>query len=351
MHVHTDHKNLTYANLTSQRVIHWRLYIEEFHPIFHHISGVSNTLADALSRLPPDRRQSDDPSTESLATEEITNPATVFCISNIQSVEQPQQQLDIYRSNNDITHEAEPNDGPTASFMNLPLVNHEHPFLLDYSYIKDEQDQDADLQQSFEPNNKLINIQMSADTELICYLSAPEAEPKIYIPDSMLEPLVRWYHEVLNHPGMNRLFDSINAHMYNRKLRTTCNSVVSTCDTCQRYKLPGRGYGETPPRTALVAPWHEVAVDLVGPWKIKVPGYDDPVTFNALTVIDTVTNLTELIHLPRKTSRHVAIAFQNALLTRYPRPIHVIYDQGGRHAGARAERAGERQAVVRLHRL
>ena len=45
-------------------------------------------------------------------------------------------------------------------------------------------------------------------------------------------------------------------------------------------------------------PFSEVAVDLIGPWKIKVRGrlYE----FNALTCIDTVTNLVELAQINRK---------------------------------------------------
>ena len=52
LHIHTDHRNLTFTNLTSQRVLCWRLYIEEFTPTFHFIQGTDNTIADALSRLP-----------------------------------------------------------------------------------------------------------------------------------------------------------------------------------------------------------------------------------------------------------------------------------------------------------
>jgi hypothetical protein len=52
IHVHTDHKNLTYTNLNTQCILHLCLYIEEYHPHFHYIKGSNKVLADFFSWAP-----------------------------------------------------------------------------------------------------------------------------------------------------------------------------------------------------------------------------------------------------------------------------------------------------------
>ena len=52
--VYTDHQNLTHklTSFTTQRVLRWRLLLEEFRPTFRYKQGVTNFIADALSRVP-----------------------------------------------------------------------------------------------------------------------------------------------------------------------------------------------------------------------------------------------------------------------------------------------------------
>ena len=49
--VFTDHKNLTFKNFNTERVMRWRLILEEYGPELRYIKGENNVVADALSRL------------------------------------------------------------------------------------------------------------------------------------------------------------------------------------------------------------------------------------------------------------------------------------------------------------
>jgi len=49
--VFTDHKNLVYKHFNTERVMRWRLLLEEFGPQLTHIKGANNIVADALSWL------------------------------------------------------------------------------------------------------------------------------------------------------------------------------------------------------------------------------------------------------------------------------------------------------------
>ena len=77
-------------------------------------------------------------------------------------------------------------------------------------------------------------------------------------------------------------------------------------------------------------------MDLIGPWKVKVSGR--VVEFNALTCIDTASNLVELIRIDDKLSPHVTRKFEQAWLARYPLPKCCIHDMGGKFVGGSFQR-------------
>ena len=55
--IYTDHENLTCKNFNTDRVLQWRLILEEYGPDMKYIQGEENIAADELSQLPNNGNQ------------------------------------------------------------------------------------------------------------------------------------------------------------------------------------------------------------------------------------------------------------------------------------------------------
>eukprot|EP00804_Cyclotella_cryptica_P009095 CCRYP_003175-RB/>CCRYP_003175-RB protein AED:0.38 eAED:0.38 QI:0/0/0/1/0/0/2/0/302 len=120
----------------------------------------------------------------------------------------------------------------------------------------------------------------------------------------MVLDTVKWFHQVMGHPGQDRLRDTLKQRYHHPTLRQHIDNLK--CQDCQRYKIPGRGFGLLPEREVRIAPWEEVAIDLIGPWTIKVNGRQ----------------------------AHVHDKFTQCWLCRYPRPVRCVHDKGGEFIGS-----------------
>ena len=89
---------------------------------------------------------------------------------------------------------------------------------------------------------------------------------------------------------------------YHPKLRQKIDAF--NCDAYQHYRVDGRVMGYLPARDVRAAPWEQVVVDLIEPWKVQT-GTGQIYQCLALTSIDRVTGLAELIQIDNKTSNHV----------------------------------------------
>jgi hypothetical protein len=100
---------------------------------------------------------------------------------------------------------------------------------------------------------------------------------------------------------------------------------------CQEDNLAGRGYGLLLKQEVRIAPWEEVAIDLIGQWKVKVNRWQ--VELNALTCIDMTSNLVELICVDNKTAKHIRDKFTQSWLCQNPCPVRCLHDKGGEFIG------------------
>ena len=52
IHAYTNHKTLTHDSLTTLCILQWCCFIEDFHPTFHYLKDVDNSIDDVLLCLP-----------------------------------------------------------------------------------------------------------------------------------------------------------------------------------------------------------------------------------------------------------------------------------------------------------
>lgn len=79
------------------------------------------------------------------------------------------------------------------------------------------------------------------------------------------------------------------------------------------------------PKRVPFAPWEEVHVELIRPGTVKTTD-GKLLKFNALTCVDPVTNLVELVRIENNTSDHVSRKLNNTWLSRYPMLVKCVYD-------------------------
>ena len=340
--VFTDHKNLTFRTLNTQRVLRWRLYMEEFAPTFRYIEGKHNVIADCFSRLPRMDKPSEGKST-----------ATTGTVIAFDKLEVPKLEDEFYSYEEEVLlppSEAEFNrtmkckfsccrDGESHFLMDDEMLdaflNHPPLHVMDnptaMHAIQQAQTNEPQLMQHAQADPTHFPIRTINRRLLICHrTNHDDPNWKIAVPHSLIQRLLVWYHLVLGHCGQERLYNTISRRFYYPGLKARIAQL--NCAVCQRNKQLGQGYGHLPERVAHLMPWDAVAVDLIGPWKISVNGIE--LEFLALTCIDPVTNITELIRIESKTAAHVAQKFTNVWLSRYPKPNACIHDKGGEFTGA-----------------
>ena len=88
------------------------------------------------------------------------------------------------------------------------------------------------------------------------------------------------------------------------------------------------------PRNAITAPWEEVHVDCIGNWRFEILK-SVVLNLHALTMIDPITNLLEIVHLPQAApnAETVMQAFENTWLSRYPKSMTIFSDHGAEFSG------------------
>jgi len=170
-------------------------------------------------------------------------------------------------------------------------------FLLDLLLICRQQDSNQELIEIKQKQPTCTGTVAMAETELTTY------QNKIWIPGSIRQQLLHWYHQNLQHAGMQCMIKTISLHFDWQGFRKDIKTFVKTCDSCQRAKITGighAGHGIIPETKSLhdKQPWSQVRIDCMGefPIKVKQTGTNRILMhkLRTLTCVDAGTNCCKL---------------------------------------------------------
>ena len=163
--VHTDHKNILYGNLSNDRIIRWRLLLEEFGPEYRHIKGKDNVVGDALSRLDSDFK--DIPDKDGNIAGHVSAHA-ICCLTRNEAYSKQQ----VKKGATHVSKE-------TIDDERFPLL----PRL-----IQKAQQTDKELKRAMKLNPHQYRTKRVENAEVIMY------QRRIFVPASLRGRIVAWYH-------------------------------------------------------------------------------------------------------------------------------------------------------------
>jgi hypothetical protein len=140
-------------------------------------------------------------------------------------------------------------------YLNLPDTSHPDENLLNYAHICELQQQDKQLLAlQVKKLDNYVNLQLDDDIDdTICYKKDPtQPNWKIALPESMVVDTVKWFHQVMGHPGEKRLQVTLNQCCHHPKLHYHINRLK--WKDFQKYKLAGCDYGLLTKQEVRIAP-------------------------------------------------------------------------------------------------
>ena len=223
----TDNRALTWLNNIKDgkgKLHRWAMYLKSFNFDVIHVAGKENELPDALSR---------DPGTEVFADD-------ADLLEDLLPPEQNTKNQNRY----------------FASILAQDL--RERILQAQINEPVDVTDADRYLQPA-------QTLQFSEGAYYVYELGKP---PRIYVPYSCRGDGIKYFHEdpLASHPGADETLRTIRENHFWPRMRSDIRHAVGNCATCLLSKA-GKpiSKGVLHPRQPT-APWHTVAIDMMGPY-------------------------------------------------------------------------------------
>lgn len=318
--VETDHKNLLWMqNCEAPKVVRWRLSLQQYDYDVRHIAGVTNIVADALSRLCGAPMSDGTTPLPVMPKECISMALCLLCNSSttpsgdatptLPTIELPDDVNVDYFDDGAYVHVAQ--SGPPTDFIDVP---------------------DTGLPALFSPLPLPAKVTdeldgMPSSDRATVFARAPAAlADRIRTPVTS-ENIVAWFNEchssTTGHGGTFTTLLNLakNGHSW-PTMRSDVRRLVRECPTCQKNRLPFVPGIRAPGSLAVDQPFSEVAVDFMGPFPV-----DEHNNEYILVFVDQFSRYVELFPTTAPSAEAAARGLLH-VFGRYGAPLRLRSDQG-----------------------
>ena len=206
LNIFTDHKNLTFKTLCIQRILRWRLFIDEFDVTLKYVPGKENILADCFSRLPRMDKPTEGKGSVTIAKKMERN-GVLIDFANIKLPKDDNVFEDeLYQEHECYAHIDEDNE-IMECMLNLPSVTFESS-PLSMENIRNHQQQSPALLELQRRNPVQFRNHTISNVPIITIAGTVPNQPtlwKIYLPETLIKSTLKWFHKTLGHCGTDQL--------------------------------------------------------------------------------------------------------------------------------------------------
>ena len=158
--------------------------------------------------------------------------------------------------------------------------------------------------------------------EGILYQKSRNGEEKIYLPIDTLKKLIWECHLAYGHTGAEKNHKIIKEHFYYPRSAKIARQTLTTCDSCQRNKIPTTAAAVIQESVQPEEPLELLSIDFFGPLVKTKYGYE-----HILVMTDTFTKYTKLYPLKRATCEST-IRKIDEFINDIGKPQKILSDRG-----------------------
>ncbi|KAK1867157.1 hypothetical protein I4F81_009666 [Pyropia yezoensis] len=282
--VHTDHESLRYLRTQERlndRQVKWLELLDQFQFKIVPIKGISNAVADALSRQPQDAPDKHEPNQDLLSrvlTKTIDETLKKTEINNLMTINQSDQDL-------------------------------------------------ATLEQEYKADPEFADLAKDPVSPYRFHMRLLKRGDRTCIPAGTLrQRLLHDYHDVpcQGHMGVKKTTKAVASNYYWKSMRQDIQSYVQSCDSCQRNKASTHSpLGHLKPLEPPSQRWASVSMDFITPLPLTPRGHN-----GIYVVVDRLTKMIRLAPMkPECTAPVTAQLYHDHVYRNHGLPQEVVCDR------------------------